>query len=209
MPPGPTAILGLDGPIARALGPEYEPREQQLRMAERVALAMERKETLLVEAGTGVGKSFAYLVPAIQRCLGRGETVVVATNTIALQEQLMQRDIPLLSRTLEPRGPGDADPGSWTGELKACLVKGRGNYISIRRLKLASARQDKLLADAASRRSLQVIEDWAYETTDGTLATMPPVERMGVWDKVQSDSPNCMGRKCPHYDGCFYQSASR
>lgn len=209
MPPGPTDILGLDGPIARALGPEYEPREQQLRMAERVAAAMERKETLLVEAGTGVGKSFAYLVPAIQRCLGRGETVVVATNTIALQEQLMERDIPLLSRTLEPRGPDDGDPGSWTGELKACLVKGRGNYVSIRRLKLASGRQEKLLADAAARRSLHIIEDWAYDTTDGTLASLPPIERMGVWDKVQSDSPNCMGRKCPHYDECFYQSARR
>ena len=209
MPAGPTDILGLDGPIARALGPEYEPREQQLRMAERVAAAMERKETLLVEAGTGVGKSFAYLVPAIQRCLGRGETVVVATNTIALQEQLMERDIPLLSRTLEPRGPDDGDPGAWTGELKACLVKGRGNYVSIRRLKLASGRQEKLLADAAARRSLHIIEDWAYDTTDGTLASLPPIERMGVWDKVQSDSPNCMGRKCPHYDECFYQSARR
>ena len=239
MPPGPAAILGLDGPIARALGPDYEPREQQLRMAERVAAAMERRETLLVEAGTGVGKSFAYLVPAIQRCLGRGETVVVATNTIALQEQLIERDIPLLQSTVLPAN-SDADRGlespppcvaegggsealplqgpgagafqpraDWTGDLRACLVKGRGNYVSIRRLRLASARQDKLLTDAAARRSLHVIEDWAYETTDGTLSTLPPVERMGVWDKVQSDSPNCMGRKCAHYDECFYQAARR
>lgn len=234
MPAGPTAILGLDGPIARALGPEYEPREQQLRMAERVAAAMERKETLLVEAGTGVGKSFAYLVPAIQRCLGRGETVVVATNTIALQEQLMERDIPLLRGTIAPAsggsgrglespppcvvgegvdGEGVSGEGvggwGWAGELRACLVKGRGNYISVRRLKLASARQDKLLSDAPSRRSLQVIEEWAYDTTDGTLSTLPQIERMGVWDKVQSDSTNCMGRKCPHYEQCFYQSARR
>jgi ATP-dependent DNA helicase DinG len=208
MPPGPAAILGLDGPIARALGPEYEPREQQLRMAERVAGAMERKETLLVEAGTGVGKSFAYLVPAIQRCLGRGETVVVATNTIALQEQLIERDIPLLRATLEPVAEGEA-PGEWAGDLRACLVKGRGNYVSIRRLKLASARQDKLLTDASARRSLHIIEEWAYDTTDGTLSTLPTVERMGVWDKVQSDSTNCMGRKCPHYEQCFYQSARR
>ncbi len=217
------SIFDADGPIARALGPDYEPREQQLRMASRVEAAMERKETLLVEAGTGVGKSFAYLVPAIQRCLGRGETVVVATNTIALQEQLMERDIPLLRGTIEVAdeeseayvAADNADsadgmtPGTWTGELRACLVKGRGNYISIRRLKLASARQAKLLSDPAARRSLHVIEDWAYETTDGSLSTLPAVERMGVWDKVQSDSPNCMGRKCSHFDECFYQSARR
>ncbi|HZW09038.1 MAG TPA: helicase C-terminal domain-containing protein [Phycisphaerales bacterium] len=217
------AILGHDGPIARALGPDYEPREQQLRMADAVAAAMEQKAKLLVEAGTGVGKSFAYLVPAIERILSRGETVVVATNTIALQEQLVERDIPLLKATLETDGvearPGeapprqDAGPGRapprWSGDLRACLVKGRGNYVSIRRLELASKRQDKLFADAAARRSLHVIEEWAYETTDGTLSTMPPVERMGVWDKVQSDSANCMGRKCPTYEKCFYQAARR
>ncbi len=259
------SIFAADGPIARALGPDYEPREQQLRMARRVEAAMEGKETLLVEAGTGVGKSFAYLVPAIQRCLGRGETVVVATNTIALQEQLMERDVPLLRGTLGrvsddldgglesplPCSQGESPPScasdgglesplscsegesppsgfagerlppsttgagafqpreDWAGELQACLVKGRGNYLSIRRLKLASARQAKLLPDPAARRSLHVIEEWAYETLDGTLSTLPAVERMGVWDKVQSDSANCMGRKCSHFDECFYQSARR
>ena len=104
-----THILDAGGPVARALGPDYEPRQPQLRMTEAVAAAMEARETLLVEAGTGVGKSFAYLVPAIDRCLSRGETVVVATNTIALQEQLMERDIPLLQSTsstlLQSTGP--------------------------------------------------------------------------------------------------------
>lgn len=87
--------------------------------------------------------------------------------------------------------------------------EGAGNYVSIRRLKLASSRQDKLLSDPAARRSLHVIEDWAYDTSDGSLSTLPPLERMGVWDKVQSDSSNCMGRKCSHYDECFYQSSRR
>ncbi|QKK07812.1 MAG: helicase [Planctomycetota bacterium] len=212
-----THILDSGGPVARALGPDYEPRQPQLRMTEAVAAAMEARETLLVEAGTGVGKSFAYLVPAIDRCLSRGETVVVATNTIALQEQLMERDIPLLQSTIaalddESDGPLESPPpgaGSWAGDLRACLVKGRGNYVSIRRLKLASSRQDKLLSDPAARRSLHVIEDWAYDTSDGSLSTLPPLERMGVWDKVQSDSSNCMGRKCSHYDECFYQSSRR
>jgi ATP-dependent DNA helicase DinG len=210
------AILGLGGPVARALGADYEPREPQIRMAEAVAHAMERRRTLLVEAGTGVGKSFAYLIPAIDRCLNRGETVVVATNTIALQEQLIERDIPLLRATLAEReqradapAPGAPAPPSWAGDLRACLVKGRGNYISIRRLKLASTRQNKLLPDAPARRSLHAIEEWAYDTEDGTLSTLPQLERPGVWDKVQSDSANCMGRKCPHFNQCFYQSARR
>lgn len=234
MPPSsPSSILGLGGPISRALGPDYEPREQQLRMAEAVARAMEDRATLLAEAGTGVGKSFAYLVPAVQRILARGETVVVATNTIALQEQLVERDIPLLKATIEPVADGaepaaepsegaplslrervaeSSRPGEgavWSGDLRACLVKGRGNYVSIRRLALASSRQDKLFADAAARRSLHAIEEWAYDTRDGTLATLPQLERMGVWDKVQSDSANCMGRKCPTYEKCFYQRARR
>src|SRR6185436_14761316 len=92
---------------------------------------------------------------------------------------------------------------------KAVLAKGRGNYVSIRRLALASKRQDRMFADPAARRSLHVIEDWAEQTLDGSLSTMPTIERPGVWDKVQSDSGNCMGRKCPQYKRCFYQNARR
>lgn len=192
------SLLGAEGPIARALGEGYEPRAEQLRMAALVEQCLTDRSHLLVEAGTGVGKSFAYLVPAIVRATAMQETVVVATNTIALQEQLIRKDIPMLQAAL--------------GELGACkavLVKGRGNYVSIRRLKLASQRQDKLLPDAAARRSLHQIEDWVYETEDGSLSTLPALERPGVWDKVQSDHANCMGRKCPHYNECFYQNARR
>ena len=171
-------------------------------MARAVARAMSERGRLLVEAGTGVGKSFAYLVPAILRCLAHGETVVVATNTISLQEQLIERDVPLLARTL-----GASD--SWSGELRPVLVKGRGNYLSIRRLGLACERAARLLHDAADRRSLRVIREWAYSTRDGTLSTLPPLERPGVWSLVQSDSGNCMGRKCPNYKQCFYQTARR
>jgi len=207
-------VLGDGGVIASLLGEGYEARPEQLRMADAVARTLAAKSHLVVEAGTGVGKSFAYLVPAISRALSCGETVVVATNTIALQEQLMRKDVPLLAESLgerdgatERQSDGDAD--GWRGELRAVLAKGRGNYLSIRRLKLASARQERLLPDAASRRSLHVIEDWAYDTPDGSLSTLPALERAGVWDKVQSDSGNCMGRKCPHHEQCFYQSARR
>lgn len=198
-------ILNDGGAVARAIGERYEARDEQLRMAAAVGEAMDAKGKLLVEAGTGVGKSFAYLVPAMLRAAKHGETVVVATHTIALQEQLVEKDIPALQAALE-------DAGVWSegdAPVRAVLVKGRGNYVSIRRLKLASQRQKTLLPDAASRRSLHQIEDWAYETDDGTLSTLPQLERPGVWDKVQSDSGNCMGRRCPHHAECFYQTARK
>ena len=199
------ALLKAGGPIARALGDNYEPRPEQIEMAMGVERALADRSHLLVEAGTGVGKSFAYLIPAAMRCVERGETVVIATNTISLQEQLVEKDVPLIQAALGL----DSDDPNMPPALRPVLVKGRGNYVSIRRLKLASARQGKLFADAAAKRSLHVIEDWAYETKDGSLSTLPTLERQGVWDRVQSDSGNCMGRRCPHHGQCFYQRARR
>lgn len=195
---GVESILGDAGPIATLLGEGYEPRDQQIAMSRAVERTLDERSHLLVEAGTGVGKSFAYLVPAMMRAIQNRETIVVATNTIALQEQIVKKDIPLLDRALEQ-----------FGQCKSVLVKGRGNYMSIRRLKLASERKSKLLGEPAQRRSLDQIEDWAYDTEDGTLSTLPQLERQGVWTHVMSDSANCMGRKCPHYNECFYQSARR
>lgn len=193
-------ILSDTGPLAAVIGARgfsFESRPQQIAMARAVEKAFDAKSHLVAEAGTGTGKSFAYLAPAIRRIVEHGETVVVATNTIALQEQLLTKDIPLLTEAVGG------------GAVRPVLVKGRGNYLSIRRLKLASERQEKLLADEPSRRSLHVIEDWAYETDDGTLSTLPPLDRPGVWDRVRSDTGNCMGRKCTTYDRCFYQNARR
>jgi ATP-dependent DNA helicase DinG len=199
------------GPIAGALGGQFEARPEQGEMAAAVAKAFAERSHLLVEAGTGVGKSFAYLVPAILRCVLNGEKVVVATNTIALQEQLVRKDVPLLVAALESFALENKTirEGLERNPLRPVLVKGRGNYVSIRRLSLASQRQDRLFGDAAARRTLHIIEDWASETTDGTLATLPTLERGSVWDKVQSDSANCMGKRCPEYQKCFYQRARR
>jgi ATP-dependent DNA helicase DinG len=191
-------ILGDSGPIAGILGEGYESRSQQIEMSHAVEQAMDERSHLFVEAGTGVGKSFAYLVPAMKRAIEHNETVVIATNTIALQEQIVKKDIPLISEALKD-----------FGSCKSVLVKGRGNYMSIRRLKLASQRRDKLFAENAQRRTLDLIEDWAYDTEDGSLASLPQLERPGVWNSVQSDSTNCMGRKCPHHNECFYQNARR
>ncbi len=196
-----TSTLSTDGPIARAFGDDFELRPEQLDMAQAVDRAMAHRRHLLVEAGTGTGKSFAYLVPAILAILSRGERVVIATNTIALQEQLLQKDIPLLERAFA------GDDGRPT--FKAELVKGRGNYLSVRRLQLASRRQGKLFPDTGSLETLHTIEQWAYDTEDGTLATLPQLHRPAVWDRVQSDSGNCMGRRCSNYDRCFYQTARR
>lgn len=198
--------------MAGALAGAFEPRPEQAEMSAAVERAMETRSHLLVEAGTGVGKSFAYLVPAIRRCVERREVVVVATHTIALQEQLVQKDIPLLAAALEAAGviPGTGNAGdAGRTPLRPVLVKGRGNYVSIRRLKLASQRQDALFVDGEARRQLHVIEQWAYQTLDGTRATLPRLERPDVWTQVESDADNCMGQRCPHYRECFYQNARR
>jgi ATP-dependent DNA helicase DinG len=183
-------------------GIAFESRPQQVTMAKRVAETLADKAHLLAEAGTGVGKSFAYLAPAMLRCMRDGERVVVATNTIALQEQLMARDIPLLQSTIEPHVKGEHP-------LKAVLVKGRGNYVSLRRLGLAHQRRGKLPTSTQQNRSLDVIQEWASATEDGTRTSLPTLDAPEVWNHVQSDSDNCMGRKCPRYGECFYQSARR
>lgn len=195
------------GAVAARFGEGFEARAEQVEMARRVAETLEKRGRLMVEAGTGVGKSFAYLLPAVRRIVQTegAERVVIATNTIALQEQLLKKDVPLLEKVFEITGADGVQKPAFTAEL----VKGRGNYLSIRRLRMASERQDKLFNDEDARSTLHAIEDWAYETTDGTLATLPQLDRPAVWDKVQSDSGNCMGRKCPNHDACFYQSARR
>ncbi|MAD78398.1 MAG: helicase [Planctomycetaceae bacterium] len=189
-------LLAPDGPIARRLS-GFEARPQQIEMASAVENALKGGERLFVEAGTGTGKSFAYLLPAIARLLERREEkIVICTHTISLQEQLMDKDLPLL-RAVVP------------DEFTAVLVKGRANYLSKRRLRLAVERETRLLADDTERHSLQQIEKWAASTDDGTLATLPQLKRPSVWDHVQSESGNCLGRRCPTHDECFYQSARR
>lgn len=186
--------LAADGPLAAAL-PGYEPRPQQREMALAVARAFGNKRHLAVEAGTGVGKSFAYLLPAFEQALAR-RTVVISTHTIALQEQLIQKDIPFLQQALGV-------------DVKAELVKGRTNYIGLRRLKQSSAKQKSLFTSRTQLAVLHGIEDWAYQTLDGSLSDLAEPPLPEVWDKVRSEHGNCLGRRCPHYEPCFYQRARR
>jgi ATP-dependent DNA helicase DinG len=198
----PSEILGPSGRIAARLN-SYEQRPEQLAMAEAVEAAIANKHHLLVEAGTGVGKSFAYLVPAILASAG-GEPkegqprrrVVISTHTISLQEQLIRKDIPFL-RSVIPV------------EFTAVLVKGRGNYLSLRRLKNAQQRAGSLFSTEEEFRQLQQIETWSKETGDGSLSELDFRPLGTVWDEVASDHGNCMGRKCPTYKDCFYYRARR
>lgn len=185
--------LAPDGLIARRM-PAFEPRPQQLEMAAAVAAAFENGGHLAVEAGTGVGKTFAYLVPAIDQVLRRRRRVVISTHTIALQEQLVQKDIAFLQSLLPDR-------------IAVELVKGRNNYLGLRRLKQASARQNQLFGHGRLLHVLHRIEDWAYTTQDGSLSDLPDSPPPQVWEKVRSEHGNCLGRRCPHYEACFYQRA--
>lgn len=191
-----SAILGPDGAIARRLGDAYEHRPQQLEMAAAVEQAFADGHHLLVEAGTGVGKSFAYLLPAIEAAARHKKRVVISTHTISLQEQLIDKDLPLL-RSVYP------------DEFTAVLVKGRNNYLCQRRLEQSRRRQNVLFDLEAERESLWMIEEWAQETTDGSLASLPVLPNANVWDKVCAEHGNCMGKRCAHYEPCFWQAAKR
>ncbi len=193
-------ILGPEGSIARRLGKKYEHRPQQLEMAEAVEQAFTQGHHLLVEAGTGVGKSFAYLLPAIDYAVKHKKRVVISTHTISLQEQLIEKDIPLIQSV-------------YPDEFTAVLVKGRSNYLCQRRLQQARQRQNYLFEEQKQLESLWAIEEWVQESTEkggnGSLAELPAVPDPGVWDKVCAEQGNCMGKKCEFYNGCFWQAAKR
>lgn len=197
------SILGNDGKVAQRLD-QYENRPEQLEMAEAVAAAIEQKKHLLVEAGTGVGKSFAYLVPAILATCKQNETrtgkdrkrLIVSTNTISLQEQLITRDIPFLNAVLPV-------------EFSAVLVKGRSNYMSLRRMKGTVDRAGSIFSRQDELDQLDEIVQWSRKTTDGSRSDLEfrPIPK--IWDEVQSEHGNCLGKRCGTYNECFYYRARR
>jgi len=188
-------ILGPDGPLAQALS-HYEYRTVQLEMAKGVQASLSSGRHLVVEAGTGVGKSFAYLIPAIAYALQQKKKVIISTHTISLQEQLIQKDIPMLAQVLP-------------APFRAVLVKGRGNYISLRRLKRAVEHSFDLFEKDESVEALGRILEWSTLTQSGSLQDLHEKAHEEVWDKVVSDADNCLGKKCPTYRQCFFFSARR
>ena len=233
----PGDILGPGGRIAARLK-NYESRPQQLQFADAVAQALRDGKHLIAEAGTGVGKSFGYLVPAIlwateaegrmaddagaegqsrataeaSRANGDGgrergnspappdkqrtRRVIVSTHTISLQEQLLRKDLPLLKSVI-PR------------EFTAVLAKGRGNYISLRRLKAARAKLSSLFETDIEYEQINQLSKWVHETNEGSLSDLQFKPHSSVWDEVRSDSGNCLGKNCQDHEQCFFFAARR
>lgn len=187
------ALLGAQGVIAEAL-PGYEERPEQLRMAFAVGEAFNRGQLAVIEAGTGTGKSLAYLVPALLWALDNEERVVVSTNTINLQEQLIRKDLPFLRRAAGL-------------EFRAVLVKGRNNYLCRRRAE--SVRLEPGLFDDEQAGELNAILDWAATTSEGSREELPLAPRAEVWEEVRCEADQCARVRCDHYGTCFFHQARR
>ncbi len=191
------ATLGERGPVARALG-QYEDRPSQRDMAAYIADAYNDGGVVLLEAGTGVGKSFAYLVPALAWAKANGERTVVSTNTINLQEQLVGKDLPFLRDALatEEHRPTFA------------LLKGWRNYLCLSRLEQAVAAQRSLLEPEKLDEVIGLAE-WASRSADGSLTDLPVTPSPDVWDEVCAEADLCTRLKCRHFDACFLFKARR
>ncbi|MDP3136390.1 MAG: ATP-dependent DNA helicase [Burkholderiaceae bacterium] len=170
---------------------EFSPREGQTEMAVAVAQAVEEGGTLVVEAGTGVGKTFSYLVPALLS----GERVLLSTATKTLQDQLFGRDLPRLVQALGL-------------PLRTALLKGRGSYLCLHRMELA--RHEATLPERSSLRTLAKIEEWSHVTRTGDLAELPALdERSPLIPLVTSTRENCLGQTCPKFRACHVNLARR
>jgi len=184
------ALLGADGPFAREL-PNFAPREAQQTMAIAVQQAIAGRDTLIAEAGTGTGKTYAYLVPALLS----GERVIISTGTKALQDQLYFRDLPKVRSVLGSR-------------LKTALLKGRANYLCLYRLDQTV--REGAAFDRTQASQLATIRAWSARTRRGDrmeLAEVP--EESPLWPRVTSTPENCLGVECPFFDDCHVVKARR
>jgi ATP-dependent DNA helicase DinG len=183
-------LLGPDGPFAEALD-GFAPREAQIRMAEAVQATLETGETLVAEAGTGIGKTLAYLVPALLS----GLKVIISTGTKTLQDQLFFRDLPLVREALD-------------SSASTALLKGRGNYLCLHRMH--TARTEGRLPSRDAAIELRAVQDWSARTVDGDLSIAGVVgEDSGLMPFVTSTADNCLGADCPEIDRCFVARARR
>lgn len=189
-----TALLAPNGPIAKQL-PDYEIRPQQAEMIRAVIRAFNENLALAVEAGTGTGKTLAYLLPAIYWAKQNKERVVISTNTINLQEQLIKKDIPLLQKTLPV-------------EFEAVLVKGRSNYVCLRKVDEIAGELDLGLEDDEYE-ELQDLIRWARASQDGSKADLAYIPSNDVWERIAAEGDACTHAKCLHFRDCFVNKARR
>lgn len=188
------ADLAGDGALSKTLD-GYEFRQSQVDMSQAVTRSFEGDGLSMVEAGTGTGKSFAYLFPAVRFARANAQKVVVSTNTINLQTQLLEKDAPMVGAAL-----GE--------EIQVVLLKGRSNYLCRRKLKEAQT-EVGLFDQVESRRQLERIAEWAEHDEEGSrqsLGFMPDPE---VWERVQSETDTTLRVKCPHYNECFFYNSRR
>ncbi len=194
------AFFGADSPLRLAsstkAGFSYEPRPQQVAMAKAVAEALDDGANLCVEAPTGVGKTFAYLVPAYYYALATGKPVVVSTHTINLQEQIIGRDIPLLERMLDV-------------EIRAEVAKGRGNYLCLRRLNQLADMDQTLLPDDSILGELGRLLRWAEKTSNGDRGDFPGGMSPVLWSSVCCERGTCTNKQCTFYRSCFLMKVRR
>jgi len=185
-------VFGQSGPLARAL-PGYAYRPEQAAMAHAVGAALARLDTLIVEAGTGIGKTFAYLIPALLS----GRSVIISTGTRTLQDQLFRRDVPLLAKALGL-------------PVKIALLKGRSNYLCRHRLDLAAQQGSLLDLERGTQRMMARISRWAGSTKNGDLSELSDLpEQSPVWPAVTSTRENCLGQECAHFSRCHVFEARR
>ncbi|MDP8219182.1 MAG: helicase C-terminal domain-containing protein, partial [Candidatus Theseobacter exili] len=186
--------FSINGSFAKSLE-GYEIREQQQDMLEGVVQAFNEEAILIAEAGTGIGKSLSYLVPSVLWSLMSDERVVISTNTIPLQEQLINKDIPLVRKCLNK-------------VFKSVLVKGRNNYLCLRKL-YTLEHEPELFFDGAIKKQASSLLEWVLVTKDGSLSDLSFVPSEQLWDSVQSDQDSCGRLKCMHYEDCFFYRARR
>ena len=187
------AIFAEDGLLAQARNFEYRPEQQA--MAAAVAQSLEEERHLVVEAGTGVGKSLAYLVPAVLWAHEKKKKAIISTHTINLQEQLLHKDIPIVKKILPI-------------EFEAALMKGRQNYLCPRRLQRAIQQANELFS-TTEQADLARLADWARTTMDGTLSDLPLEPDPKVWTQVCSEAHLCTTKTCGPNPRCFFQQARR
>jgi len=189
-------ILGPGGQMSEVFDSKsqpYESREQQLDMASAIAKSIHEGHHLIAEAGTGVGKSFAYLAPALLAALATDQKIVVSTYTIHLQEQLLHSDVPKLSKALGR-------------DIKAVLVKGRSNYLCLRRLQLAR-RMGGDLFKPENQQWLDRLAEWANTTEDGSRQSLPEEPPMEVWSQVCAEEGTCVYPSQREHQNCFLTRA--
>ncbi|HWK71358.1 MAG TPA: ATP-dependent DNA helicase [Burkholderiaceae bacterium] len=184
-------IFSPDGPLAKAV-PDYRPRQAQLELAQAIEEALQTHSTLIAEAGTGTGKTWAYLVPAFLS----GRKVLVSTGTRTLQDQLFRRDLPRLRQAL-------ALP------ITVALLKGRGNYVCHYHLERLQG-DDRALKSRAEISQLRHIQVFAQQSRSGDRSDLAEVpEDADIWNRVTSSRENCLGQECPHVRDCFVMKARR